>query len=73
MGPRGRLYSRQAVARLQLRQVRSDEGREAVTTPDAHAGLLAALNKILNNWGDLHPKDRQQARAAIAKATGGVK
>lgn len=29
--------------------------------------LLDALNKIVNNWSDLHPKDRAQARAAIAK------
>ena len=33
--------------------------------------LLAALHKIVNNWDNLHPKDRQQARAAIAKATAG--
>jgi hypothetical protein len=33
--------------------------------------LLAALQKIVNNWDDLHPKDRQQARFAIAKAKGG--
>ena len=32
--------------------------------------MLAALKKIINNWDDLHPKDRQQARAAIAKAEG---
>jgi hypothetical protein len=25
----------------------------------------AALEKIVNNWGNLHPKDRQQARAAL--------
>jgi hypothetical protein len=32
--------------------------------------LLAALRKIVNNWDNLHSKDRAQARAAIAKATG---
>jgi hypothetical protein len=31
--------------------------------------LLKAGQKILNNWGNLHPKDRQQLRAALAKAT----
>lgn len=30
--------------------------------------MLAALKKIVNHWGNLHPKDLQQARAAIAKA-----
>jgi hypothetical protein len=43
--------------------------------PNAHLiaaspELLEALQKIVNNWGDLHPKDRQQARQAIAKAKG---
>lgn len=32
--------------------------------------LLAACRKVVNNWGDLHPKDLQQLRAAIAKAEG---
>lgn len=32
--------------------------------------MLEALHKIINNWDDLHPKDRAQARAAIAKAEG---
>ena len=32
--------------------------------------LLAALHKIVNNWSNLHPKDLQQARAAIARAEG---
>ena len=32
--------------------------------------LLEALQKIVNNWDNLHPKDRQQARAAISKAKG---
>jgi len=32
--------------------------------------MLLALKKIINNWGNLHHKDRQQARAAIAKAEG---
>ena len=32
--------------------------------------LLEALIKIDNNWDNLHSKDRQQARAAIAAATG---
>ena len=31
--------------------------------------LLSALQKIVNNWDNLHPKDRQQARAAIKDAT----
>lgn len=33
--------------------------------------LLEALEKIVNYWDNLHPKDRQQARAAIWKAKGG--
>lgn len=44
---------------------------------EADAGLIAAapdlleaLHKIVNNWSDLHPKDRAQARAAIARAEG---
>lgn len=37
---------------------------------NAHEELVAALSKIVNNWGDLHPKDRQQARAALEKARG---
>lgn len=41
-------------------------GRLITAAPD----LLEALQKILNNWDNLHPKDRQQARAAIAKAQG---
>lgn len=32
--------------------------------------MRAALQKIVNNWDDLHPKDRQQARAALTKARG---
>ena len=32
--------------------------------------LLAACNKVLNHWGDLHPKDRQQLRDAVAKTKG---
>ena len=35
-----------------------------------NAELLSALQKIVNNWDDLHPKDRAQARAALAKARG---
>lgn len=31
--------------------------------------LEDALRKIINNWGNLHPKDRQQARAALNKET----
>lgn len=31
--------------------------------------MLAACRKVVNNWGDLHAKDLQQLRAAIAKAT----
>ena len=34
--------------------------------------MLKALKKIVNHWDDLHPKDRQQARAAIAAATVGL-
>ena len=37
---------------------------------EINAELLSALQKIVNNWDDLHPKDRAQARAAIAKARG---
>ena len=49
------------------------------TTPEREANarliaaapdLLEALHKIVNNWDNLHPKDRQQARAATAKAEG---
>lgn len=29
--------------------------------------LLAAVDKVVNNWGDLHHKDLMQLRAAIAK------
>ena len=32
--------------------------------------LLEACEKIVNNWGNLHPKDRQQLRRAISKAKG---
>ena len=32
--------------------------------------LLQACKKVVNNWGNLHPKDRQQLRATIAKAEG---
>jgi len=31
--------------------------------------LLKACQKVVNNWDNLHPKDRQQLKAAIAKAT----
>jgi hypothetical protein len=34
----------------------------------AAPALLEALKKIVNNWGNLHPKDRQQARIAIEEA-----
>lgn len=34
----------------------------------ASTAMLEALHKIVNNWNDLHPKDRAQARDAIAKA-----
>jgi len=30
--------------------------------------LLKACEKVVNNWGNLHPKDRQQLRQAISKA-----
>ena len=39
---------------------------------NCHDDLLAALQKIVNNWDNLHLKDRQQARLAIAKAKGGA-
>jgi hypothetical protein len=29
--------------------------------------LQAAVEKIVNNWDDLHPKDLRQARAALAR------
>jgi len=32
------------------------------------ARLREALNKIVSNWSDLHPKDLAQARAALAEA-----
>ena len=35
-----------------------------------NADLVAALNKIVAHWDDLHPKDRAQARAALAMARG---
>lgn len=37
---------------------------------NAYAPMLAALENIVSNWGDLHRKDRHQARAAITLATG---
>lgn len=43
---------------------------ELVKRWNSHTDLLDALNKIVNNWDNLHPKDREQARAAIAKAEG---
>jgi len=35
---------------------------------NSHDALVEALQKIVNNWDDLHPKDRHQAREALAKA-----
>ena len=37
---------------------------------DAAPELMGACKKIVNNWGNLHPKDRHQLRQAIAKAEG---
>jgi len=31
-----------------------------------HDALVEATKKVLNNWGNLHSKDRQQLRAALA-------
>ncbi len=48
-----------------------DERRnQAADLVEAAPDLLMALKKIVNNWGNLHPKDRQQARAAIEAAKG---
>ena len=44
--------------------------KEIVRRFNAFSDLLSALKKIVNNWTDLHPKDRQQARLAILKAKG---
>jgi len=41
-----------------------------VKAVNSYPDTLEALRKIVNNWGNLHPKDRQQAKAAIAKAIG---
>ena len=41
---------------------------EIIKIKQTNAALLEALNKIVNHWDDLHPKDRQQAREAIRKA-----
>ena len=43
-----------------------DEARLMAAAPD----LLAACQKVVNNWGGLHHKDLMQLRAAIAKAEG---
>ena len=32
--------------------------------------LLEACKKVVNNWGNLHPKDRQQLKQAITNAKG---
>ena len=48
----------------------ADVGERLAAYVAAHDSLVAALGKIVNNWGDLHPKDRQQARAALALAEG---
>ena len=37
---------------------------------NSHYDLLEACKKVINNWGNLHPKDRQQLRNAVAKAEG---
>ena len=57
------------------RVVRPDgQGQEpGETEANAHLiasapDLKAALDKIINNWDNLHPKDRAQARDALAKA-----
>lgn len=53
----------------------TDRRTEATTEANAcliaaAPDLLEALHKVANNWGDLHPKDLHQIRAAIAKAEG---
>ena len=36
---------------------------------DCHEELVNVCRKVVNNWGNLHPKDRQQLRRAIANAS----
>ncbi|WP_150132696.1 hypothetical protein [Neorhizobium sp. SOG26] len=56
-----------------VRRFSSKEDADKDTTlRNAAPDLLEACQKIVNNWGNLHPKDRAQLRAAIAKAEGGA-
>jgi len=67
----------QVIATVQTRRFRPGVAKHGETVPwpegERHLALilaapalLDALEKIVNHWDDLHPKDRQQARAAIA-------
>jgi hypothetical protein len=38
---------------------------------EAFEAMRKALQKIVNNWDELHPKDRRQARAALRLAEEG--
>lgn len=46
----------------------SVEGRANYDLMTASPLLFDALLKIVNNWGNLHPKDRQQAEEALKAA-----
>lgn len=45
-----------------------DNAAFIVKAANCHDALVAAVQKVVNNWGDLHHKDLMQLRAALAQA-----
>lgn len=66
-GNEAEIEDQDAIKRLEYAFAKRNLERQITyAAPD----MLAALQKIVNNWGNLHHKDLMQARAAIQKAIG---